>query len=194
MKKILFIILFMCIALSSHAQVNFNKIFKFATFYTAINGNTSLSDQNIYSINTGVLEDDVIETPFDYNLSFGLRKIARFSYENRASTFYDGTESSYGDAANIGKVKGFEFLFEADIRRQEGINYLDQHHFLRYVGNKYIVKMEYLEDGFADIKYYEASQRYRYKIGKKLSLNLGLAQRISEPYGYNPLEDWILSN
>ena len=196
MKKIysfIIILVFLLASVKAEAQ-GLKKIFKFATFYASVNGNTSLSDQNIYSINTGILQDDIIETPFDYNLALGIRKIARFGYENRANTFYDGTESSYGDAANIGKVKGFEFLFESDLRRQEGIDYLDQHHFLRYVGNKYIVKMEYLQDGFADIKYYEASQRYRYKIGKKLSLNMGLVQRISEPYGYNPLEDWMLSN
>ena len=30
--------------------------------------------------------------------------------------------------------------------------------------NNWVAKVEYLEDGFADIKYFEASQRYRYKI------------------------------
>jgi len=28
----------------------------------------------------------------------------------------------------------------------------------------------------------------------RLSFNIGVAQRISEPYGYNPLEEWVLSN
>ena len=54
--------------------------------------------------------------------------------------------------------------------------------------------MEYLEDGFADIEYYESSQRYRYKLGNKLSFNIGAVQRVSEPYGYDPLEEWVLSN
>jgi hypothetical protein len=65
---------------------------------------------------------------------------------------------------------------------------------LRYVGDQYIVKIEYLQDGFADIEYFEASQRYRYKIGKKFSLNIGAVQRLSEPYGYDPLAEWMLSN
>jgi hypothetical protein len=61
------------------------------------------------------------------------------------------------------------------------------------VGNWYILKGEYLQDGFADIKYFETSQRYRYNIGK-LSLNIGAVQRMSEPYGYDPLEEWLLDN
>ena len=127
-------------------------------------------------------------------MAFGVRKIARFGYENRANTFYDGTESSFSDAATIGKISGLEFLFEADMKRQEGVEYIDQNHFIRYVADKWIAKVEYLVDGFADIEYFEASQRYRYKINNKLSFNIGAAQRIAEPYGYNPLEQWVLSN
>ena len=198
MKKIIFLLLTL-ITLNISAQDSpswkpqLKKVFKFATFYGAINGGTSISDVDVYSVTNG-LETEIIETPFDYSITFGLRKIARLGYENRASTFYNGTENSFSDAATIGKISGFEFLFEGDYKRQQGEDYLDQHHFLRYVANKYIIKIEYLEDGFADVQYFEASQRYRQKINKKLSLNIGTVQRISEPYGYNPLDEWLLSN
>ena len=189
MKKLL--IIFLCLSTVVEAQ-NLKKYFKFSTFYAAASGGTSLSDVDVFSVTNG-LETSTIQTPFDYNLAFGIRKIARFGYENKAQTFYDGTETSWSDGASIGKVKGLEFLFEADIKRQEGVDYTDQNHFIRYVGNWYILKGEYLQDGFADIKYFETSQRYRYNIGK-LSLNIGLAQRMSEPYGYDPLEEWLLDN
>ena len=174
---------------------NIKKTFKFATFYGAINGGNSISDVDVYSVTNG-LQTNTIKTPFDFSIALGLRKIARLGYENRANVFYDGTEKSYSDAANIGKVKGFEFLFEADYTRQQGSNFLNQHHFLRYVADHWIAKVEYLQDGFADIEYFEASERYRYKVDKqgKFSLNVGAVQRLSEPYGYNPLEEWMLSN
>jgi hypothetical protein len=190
--KNLITILLVCIALCTNAQ-SLKKYFKFATFYGAVNGGTSISDIDVYSVTNG-LETQTVKTPFDYNIAFGIRKIARFGYENRANTFYDGTESSFSDAATIGKISGLEFLFEADMKRQEGVEYIDQNHFIRYVADKWIAKVEYLVDGFADIEYFEASQRYRYKINNKLSFNIGAAQRIAEPYGYNPLEQWILSN
>ena len=75
------------------------KTFKFATFYTAFSGGNSIADANIYSVTNG-LQTDIVETPFDYSLTVGIRKIARFGYENRATTFYNGTERSYSDAAN----------------------------------------------------------------------------------------------
>ena len=44
----------------------------------------------------------------------------------------------------------------------------------------YIIKIEYLEDGFADIKYFEASQRLTYKPKEvnNLTFNFGAAQSI----------------
>ena len=186
------IILFLLVSNLAHCQDFLKKTFKFSTFYVAANGGTSISDVDIFSVTNG-LQTQTIKTPFDYNFTFGVRKIARFGYENRANTFYDGTESSFSDAATIGKVKGFEFLFEADIKRQEGVDYLDQNHFLRYVAPKWIFKTEYLQDGFADIEYFEASQRYRHKINNKLSLNAGILERFAEPYGYDPLEAWTLA-
>ena len=195
MKKIIFLILAL-ITLNASAQdwkPKLKKVFKFETFYGAVNGGNSISDIDIYSVTNG-LETQTIKTPFDYSLTFGIRKIARLGYENRANTFYNGTEKSFSDNATIGKIKGFEFLFELDYTRQQGINFLNQQHFLRYVADKWIAKVEYVQDGFADIEYFEASQRYRYKIGRKLSFNIGTVQRLSEPYGFNPLEEWILSN
>ena len=197
MKKLITIL---CIALTACstpkkccAQVDFKKLFKFSTFYAAANGGNSISDIDVFSVTNG-LETVTVETPYDYNLALGIRKIARFGYENRANTFYDGTEESWSDGANVGKVRGLEFLFEVDYKRQQGNEYLDQHHFIRFVDDKYILKGEYLEDGFADIKYFETSERYRYKVNDKLSFNAGLAQRLSEPYGYDPLAEWMLSN
>ena len=195
MKKILFLILAL-ITLNVSAQdwkPKVKKVFKFATFYGAVNGGNSVSGVDVYSITNG-LEVQTIETPYDYALTFGVRKIARFGYENRANVFYDGTEKSYSDAATIGKISGFEFLFEGELARQQGKEFINQQHFLRYVADKWIIKTEYVQDGFADIQFFEFSQRYRQKIGKKLSFNIGAVQRLSEPYGYNPLEEWMLSN
>ena len=55
-------------------------------------------------------------------------------------------------------------------------------------------KFEYLQDGFADVEYFEASERYRYRKHKNLSFNIGAAHRLAEPYGYDPLAELMLSN
>jgi len=171
---------------------NFKKPFKFSTFYVAVNGGTSLADENIYSVDNSYLGVDTVLTPYDYSLTMGIRKIKRFGYEDRR-TFKDGTEAAYGDAATIG-LSPFEYLFEVDYRRQEGIEYLDQQHFIRYVKPVWMAKVAYIKEGFADIEYFESTQRLRLLGNKKLSFNLGTVQRLAEPYGYDPLEEWLIAS
>tara|TARA_R100001591_G_scaffold52697_1_gene62744 strand:+ start:11752 stop:12783 length:1032 start_codon:yes stop_codon:yes gene_type:complete len=187
-RWIIIILLFVC----SIANAQFKKAIKFSTFYVAANGGTSLSDREIYSVDGSTLVYDTIFTPYDYSLSMGIRKIQRFGYEDKA-TFKDGTESSFSDAANVGR-NPFEYLFQLQYKRQEGIEYFDQHHFIRYVKPNWLAKVEYIKDGFADIKYFESTQRLRLNASKKLSFNLGAVQRLAEPYGYDPLEEWSFDN
>jgi hypothetical protein len=186
MKKLIAFLLAAVCSISAQAQF-LEKQLKFATFYTAVTGNNSLADVSIYSLTQPSLTESTISTPFDYTLAFGVRKIARLDYENRKNVFYNGTETSVSDAATVGNVEGLEYLFEFDYKRQQGSKFVDQQHFLRYVHDHWILKMEYVQDGFADLRYFEASQRYRYNIAKEFSLNIGLVQRFSEPYGFNPL-------
>ena len=113
MNKVLNILLSFLISFAVNAQegINFEKILKeqlkFSTVYGAVNGGTSLSDVKTFSVTSGQLEEGLSTTPYDYSVTLGIRKIARFGYENKANTFYDGTESNYSDAATVGKVQGF---------------------------------------------------------------------------------------
>ena len=174
---------------------NVKEFFKFGTVYGAVNGGTSVSDEDVYSVTNG-LQTQIVETPFDYSVLFGVRKIRQFGYQPKEA-FKRGTESSFSDAATIGRWENkVEFLFQGELKRQQGEDYFDQHHMIRYVADKWLTKIEYLEDGFADVKYFESSQRLKWEVKQLdgLSINFGLVQRIAEPYGYNPLEEWLLSN
>ena len=211
MRSIFFILLFIisscALPKKCCAQLDIQEVLqkqlKFSTVYAAVNGGTSMSDVKTFSILNG-LETSTVSTPYDYSLTMGIRKIARFGYENKAQTFYDGTESNYSDAATVGKVQGFEYLFEIDYARQQGVEYIDQHHFIRYSSDDdcdgpycidhFAAKIEYLKDGFADVEYFELSERYRYKRTKDLAFSIGAVHRLAEPYGYDPLQEWILDN
>ena len=128
---LLIVAFFSCSAPKKCCSQDLKSLLKFSTFYAAVNGGTSLSDVDVFSVDNG-LSTSTISTPYDYNLTVGLRKIARFGYENKAQTFYDGTESNYSDAATVGRVRGLEYLIEMDYKRQEGVDYTDQHHLLRW--------------------------------------------------------------
>ncbi|NNE32480.1 MAG: hypothetical protein HKN40_08935 [Winogradskyella sp.] len=190
------LLLLLLIPFTVYSQINvkdqIKRTLKFSTFYAAYNGNNSISDVTTYSVLDG-LNTTTTETPYDYSAVFGIRKIQRFGYEpNIQNRFKNGTENSFSDAATVGsKSKGFEYLFEFDYRRQQGKEFLNQDHFIRYIADRYVLKVEYLEDGFADIGYFEASQRFRHKFNRKFSVNIGGMQRISEPYGFDPFADCL---
>ena len=87
MKKVLLALLFIVPIIGfgqeeSKLKKEVKKIFKFSTFYGAVNGGNSVSDVDVFSITNG-LETQTIKTPFDYSIAFVVRKIARLGYENR---------------------------------------------------------------------------------------------------------------
>ena len=82
-------------------KIDFKNIFKFGTVYGAVNGGTSLSDQDEYSVING-LQTSVNKTPYDYSILFGIRKIKKFGYESKEA-FKNGTENSFSDAATLGR-------------------------------------------------------------------------------------------
>ena len=132
MKKLLLILLLIPICLSAQdKKIDFKNIFKFGTVYGAVNGGTSLSDEDVYSVTNG-LQTSVNETPYDYSILFGIRKIKKFGYEDK-ERFKIGNENSFTDAATLGRWNNkIEFLFQGEYKRQQGETYLDQHHFIRY--------------------------------------------------------------
>jgi len=73
------------ITAQSFGKEEVEDLLKFSTFYAAVNGGTSLSDVDVFSVDNG-LSTQTISTPYDYNFTIGLRKIARFGYENKAQT------------------------------------------------------------------------------------------------------------
>ena len=59
MKKILILLL---LPLFSYSQLDLKKTFKFSTFYGAVNGGTSISDVDVFSVTNG-LTTVPVQTP-----------------------------------------------------------------------------------------------------------------------------------
>ena len=91
MKKILLILLVILGSCAAPKKCcgQVKDFFKYSTVYGALNGNTSVSDVDVYSVTDG-LQTQTIETPFDYSILLGARKIKRFGYEPKEA-FKNGT-------------------------------------------------------------------------------------------------------
>lgn len=178
--------LFLLIPFLSFSQIDF---FKYSTIYTSMSVNTSMvEDQDYISISKGY--EDVTEiNPFDYNLTIGIRKIARFDYEYKVKTWYYGNEKAFSDKSTIGNALGWEYLFNHSFIRTRGDKFTEQNFWLRYLGNKCVTKIQYTDNQRVDLKYYSLDTRLR--INKNdFDFSIGGVFRVHNPYGFVPIRDF----
>tara|TARA_R100001510_G_C7641758_1_gene199352 strand:- start:345 stop:1454 length:1110 start_codon:yes stop_codon:yes gene_type:complete len=189
------LITFFLISTTAVSQNAVQKFFKYSTVYTSAFANSPMQPTTEYYVTQGGdLRDITVENPFDYTATIGIRKVARFKYENRQNRFYDGqTEATTSLSATVGAVKGWEYLAQYDMGRQQGRDYINQRYFLRYLGERWMVKGEYYQQGLVGLNYTQVDSRLRMHVGE-LDLSIGAAARQHQPYGYNPIADYLQTN
>ena len=184
----------------------FDKIYKdflkYGTFYVAGDVSNPYQKQSIdYVVRTNpsgnlydvpVVQDATEYYEFDYRYGFGIRRIARFDYENKEKAYYDGTEKNVALSAPTAAFNGFEYLFHWEKERERGEVFTNHRYFLRHTGKNHIVKLESREEGNVGFKYQSAEVRGRLPIGKKFSVSVGVIARThDQAFGYNPVEIWL---
>ena len=184
----------------------FDKIYKdflkYGTFYVAGDVSNPYQKQSIdYVVRTNpsgnlydvpVVQDATEYYEFDYRYGFGIRRIARFDYENKEKAYYDGTEKNVALSAPTAAFNGFEYLFHWEKERERGEVFTNHRYFLRHTGKNHIVKFESREEGNVGFKYQSAEVRGRLPIGKTYSISAGVIARThDQAFGYNPVEIWL---
>tara|TARA_R110000822_G_scaffold39019_3_gene107582 strand:+ start:10977 stop:12074 length:1098 start_codon:yes stop_codon:yes gene_type:complete len=193
-KTLLTILLSLVTLTYGLSQGVIKNFFKYSTFYTSFSQSNPMVQEDTYAVMDGLLTVVPMEYEPNYTFSFGLRKLARFKYEIKATNFYDGSEVSMSEEANVGNVSGFEYVFEHSQVRLTGQESTDQRYFLRHLSKWMVAELDFLENGRADIKYLEAALKLRVQIGNKFNLTAGIAGRRHPAYTVAPIEDWIEEN
>ena len=184
----------------------FKKVYedflKYGTFYIAGDISNPYQKQSIdYVVRTNpsgslydvpVVQDATEYHEFDYRYGFGIRRIARFDYENKEKAYYDGTEKNVALSSPTAAFNGFEYLFHWEKERERGEVFINHRYFLRHTGKHHIVKVESRAEGNVGFEYNSAEVRGRLPIGKKFSISAGLIARThDQAFGYNPIEIWL---
>ena len=180
----------------------YKDFIKYGTIYGAADVSNSIeANENVFFVRTGegdglydipVVVDDTPDYPFDYRLGFGIRKLARFSYERKPKNFYDGTENQLAFSAPTSAFKGLEYQFHVEKERWRGEMFENHRFFLKHTGKHHIVKAESREVSKINLKYQSAEIRARLPLGEKFSISAGAIYRTHDrAYGYNPVEIWL---
>ena len=201
MKNIL-TILILLISFNTNAQFLkdlYDDFLKYGSFYAAGNIGNAKMEQKNYFVRTNPdnlydipqVIDNTVYHPFDYRYGVGIRKLARFDYEDKPN-FYNGTESNVGLSAPTSAVKGLEYLLHWEKQRVNGDKFDNKRLFVRHTGKYHIGKFEARESGNVGFEYMSGEVRARLPIGKKFSVSAGVIYRThQQPYGYNPIEIWL---
>lgn len=192
MRRLLLLVT-MLVTVTTSAQIK--DFFKYSTIYGTAIINQPVQDPygDWFIPRDWTIQPQPIQNQneYNYNYSLGIRKIARFKYENRPSIFYDGTEKNISTSTNIGAVSGWEYLFHSELARQIEQTYVNNNYFLRHLGKHHIVKVERFDNTFVNLNYSAADVRYRQSIGSKFNLSFGVNFRDHMYYGIAPIKFYL---
>ena len=153
----------------------FSSIFDNATIYGSVSMGTPYINGN------SQIEDD-------YKYNFGIRKIALFPYQNR-DAFYDGEEEELSDNALFGAVEGLEYLISASSIRNQGHEFIDQNHWIKWSNKSFAAKFSYVDKQSRDLKFVSLDTRYRLKLWK-FNFTLGTSIKGHPVYGHPAILDY----
>ena len=193
MRKFILGVLMLSIAFSGYFSDNF---LKYSTFYGSVSLESPFTPKQKFAVDTqeGTFEETTEEIEGSYNYSIGLRKLARFKYQSKKSSFYDGTENELSDVATLGAVSGWEYLFKLSQIRNFGEEYIDSESWLRYLGNWFVLKGSYTNFGRQDLEFGQVDARLRKSVGASWNFSLGGNLRGHPAYGLFPFNDWLVQH
>ena len=183
MKKILAGLMLMC-------SLNAQDFLKFGTIYGAYNLTSPLTKNQTYQVSNGQLQELQEELEDHGSLTFGIRKLARFDYENKPEVWYTGKEAPINESVMIGNgmAKGWEYVLEYSKHTQFGESFDNHEYMLRYLAPKFIFKANYDAMGLEDLEFAAVDMRYRINKGN-WDFSAGLAGRSHPAYlDFRPID------
>ena len=82
--------------------------FKFSTIYGAYSFSSPVTKEQQFQVSGGQLQEIQNELDDHTVMTFGIRKLARFGYENKPEVWYTGKEAPINESVAIGNITGWE--------------------------------------------------------------------------------------
>jgi len=165
--------------------------FKFSTIYGAYSLSSPITKQQQFQVSGGQLQELQEELDNHSIMTFGIRKLARFGYENKPGKFYTGAEAPINESVAIGNiVTGWEYVVEYSDHTEFEEDFINQEFMLRYLGNNFLIKANYDYRGYEDLEFAGLDMRYKKNFGN-LALSMGVAGRSHPTYlDFLPIDLW----
>ncbi len=96
--------------------------------------------------------------------------------------------------ATIGNVSGWEYLVKYSTIRSFGEEYVDTESWIRYLGDKFVVKGSYANFGRQGLEFGQLDTRWKKSVGSNWNFSLGGTFRGHPAYGLFPFNDWLANS
>ena len=153
MKKLILILLIWTTTASA-------QLLRFATLYTSYSTSAPFVEKQDFLVSgvenfggAGSLSEVTRANPPGINLTFGLRKIARFDYQVKQNQFYTGQENEVSDYATISNASGLEYLLEFSRVRNREIIFSQHEYRLRYISDNFTSRASYVDNNIVSLQY-----------------------------------------
>ena len=173
------------ISLAVGSLMSGSNFFKYSTTY--ISYNLTTPQQTRHSI---------VELEDNYSLTIGVRKIARFDYQNKQK-FYDGTEEELSDNAFMGAVNGWEYLLNVSDVQNNNIEFTDARFWIRNSKDNLVYKFKYYKIDSRNLEFFQGDVRARL-THNRFNITAGIALLAHPAFGYDAFSEyedfwWILA-
>jgi hypothetical protein len=179
-------------------QLGNSKLFKNLSFYVSGNIESPLVENTNYNLvqsDSGFYFNPVRNQNYDlndvtqinnqnYRFTIGFKKMSKFKYDED-DRYNSGNNIS--KSAPISAKQGLEYSASYSFIRNRGAEFSATKLNLRYLGNRFVTKAEYIDYQDVKLKLYGIDLRGRFKY-KKLNFTAGLVHRVHPAYGINPFQ------
>ena len=156
-------------------------VFKYGTFYAGVGLNNSLSEDNTYTIQNGLLSETSIDNKYNYRIAIGFRRLARLNFEQKGKSYIDGSETKWG-MFRSSLLNGLEYNFSYENVRDRGLAFSNSDYWLRYLGNFYQLKIQATDLQGINLKYQQIDLRLKAEA-KDFRFTIGAVHRFHDAYG-----------
>jgi hypothetical protein len=162
--------------------LSFGQFYKYATIYAGGSYNATAPPIENYQYINNELIETTGENSFNYRYFIGIKKISRYKFEKKPKFYYDGTEQN----ASIYRspIDRLEYLMQYEKVKDRGFEFKNYDIWFRYVGNKYLIKIQQSDNGYVDLNYKALDMRFKYDF-KGLRGTLGCVIRNHPIYNVN---------
>ena len=141
--------------------ISAQDFFKFSTIYGAYSFSSPVTKELQYQVSGGQLQELQEELDDHTIMTFGIRKLARFGYENKPEVWYTGQEAPINESVAIGNITGWEYVIEYSDHKEFGEEFVNEQYMLRYLGDNFLAKLNYDSRGLEDVEFAALDMRFK---------------------------------